>query len=192
MVHQAGDSDDAGLGNVYIEFVMDPPDHDHEGSMGPSSGQGPFARGERPDSVPGFFEDQWLPLTLRPVNPAEILQLLAATGLRRVPQAHGFMGGPPFDPDEEADEDDFFFAEQGAYRFRRNRRDRPSGDQFPEVPSENGQKLMASGVYGNNPHYLDTRRLRKKKLSNRLMWRELGLGGYSGQRRDTRSIFQVK
>ncbi|KAL1991303.1 hypothetical protein VTN49DRAFT_5295 [Thermomyces lanuginosus] len=166
-VNFVGDSDDAGLGNVYIEFVMDPSDHDHEGNSGPPPGQGAFAR----------------------VNPAEILQFLAATGLRRVPPSHAFMGGPSADPGDE-DEDEFFFGEQGAYRFRRHRRNRPSGNQFPEVPSENGQKLMASGVYGSNPHYLDTRRLRKKKLSNKLMWRELGVGGYSGQKRDTRSILQ--
>ncbi|KAK1964654.1 WD40 repeat-like protein [Colletotrichum sublineola] len=55
----------------------------------------------------------------------------------------------------------------------RRRRRRPSGEpsRFPKVPSEEGTKLMHSGVFGANEQ-----RAGKKQLARRILDRELGLG----------------
>ncbi|SPQ19587.1 e4e4a8ae-6b6b-444e-8ffa-13c3b82724e4 [Thermothielavioides terrestris] len=49
---------------------------------------------------------------------------------------------------------------------------------FPKVPSEEGRKLMQSGVFGT----YDRRQLKPKALARRLLDRELGLDGWSGQK----------
>jgi WD repeat-containing protein 23 len=122
------------------------------------------------------------------VTSAQILQLLGANGLRRILQQHGLLGATLGADDEDDDE---VYGAYGGHRFRRRRRNRPAGDVFPKVPSDNGTELMNSGLYGSNPYYVDVLKQRKKRLATKLMWRELGIGAAGAQKCDVRSVFQV-
>ncbi|GAB1312265.1 WD40-repeat-containing domain protein [Madurella fahalii] len=51
-------------------------------------------------------------------------------------------------------------------------------NKFPKVPSDEGRKLMESGAFGT----YDWREHNRKGLARRLLDRELGLGGRSGQK----------
>ncbi|KAL2161317.1 hypothetical protein VTH06DRAFT_8538 [Thermothelomyces fergusii] len=55
---------------------------------------------------------------------------------------------------------------------------RRSNKRFPKVPSEEGRKLMDSGVFGA----YDRRMPARKTLARRLLDRELGLNGSTGQK----------
>lgn len=68
---------------------------------------------------------------------------------------------------------------------------RPRREQFPKVPNEAGRELMGSGDFGNNSHYVDELKKRKKALATRLMWRELGIDVNGPRTRPTQSISQV-
>jgi WD repeat-containing protein 23 len=118
------------------------------------------------------------------VSPAQVLSLLNAGGLRRILQTHGLLGGGLLAGDDDDDEYGY-----GGYRFRRRR---TAGHAFPKVPSENGRALMNSGSYGNNLNHVDEQKKRKKTLATKLMWRELGIGTPSNQKRDVRTVFQVR
>ncbi|PGH26657.1 hypothetical protein AJ80_01603 [Polytolypa hystricis UAMH7299] len=109
-------------------------------------------------------------------NAAQIVRILGANGLRRILQSHGVLGS----------DDDWF----GYYRSRRRRRSRPEEDVFPKVPSDVGMELMRSGHYGTNPHFVDRLKHRKKRLTSRLMWRELASGTHGARLRDSRAISQ--
>ncbi len=74
--------------------------------------------------------------------------------------------------------------------FPPRRRPKPRGDRFPKVPSEAGQALMDSGTYGSNENFVDKRRKRKNNLSERLMWRRLGLDARGTCRRANRYLAQ--
>ncbi|KAF2747493.1 WD40 repeat-like protein [Sporormia fimetaria CBS 119925] len=60
---------------------------------------------------------------------------------------------------------------------------------FEKVPSEEGQKLMDSGLFGTTDRREDSIR-RKKKLQYRIMHRELGLGSHGRQRNENGLIKQ--
>ncbi|KAK0628659.1 WD40-repeat-containing domain protein [Bombardia bombarda] len=62
--------------------------------------------------------------------------------------------------------------------YSRRRRDYENPNRFPKVPSEEGRKLMESGVFGA----FDTREPDRKGLARRILDRELGLGGKSGRK----------
>lgn len=51
---------------------------------------------------------------------------------------------------------------------------------------------MDSGMYGANENFVDTRRRRKNNLSERLMWRRLGLDARGTSRRANRYLAQVR
>ncbi|GAD92291.1 WD repeat protein [Paecilomyces variotii No. 5] len=153
------DDDDGGLSNIQIEFTMDD-EHEHEGEN-----QEGAQRGTR-------------------VTSAQILQILGASGLRRILQSHGLDHGLGDD-----DDDDEYGWHFGLGRRRRRRQVAPE-DLYPKVPSDVGRELMMSGHYGNNPDYVDDLKKRKKRLATRLMWRELGIETGRAQRRTTQSIFQ--
>lgn len=131
-------------------------------------------------------------LTHLPATSAQILQLLGANGLRRILQTSGLLRGTLAADDDDDDDEEEYGLHYGRYPFRRRRRERPAGDIFPKVPSDVGTELMGSGLYGSNPHYVDRLKQRKKKLATKLMWRELGIGTTGAQKRDIRSIFQVR
>jgi WD repeat-containing protein 23 len=50
--------------------------------------------------------------------------------------------------------------------------------------------LMKSGLYGDQDDFMDIRRKRRRTVSERLMWRRLGLDGRSSMRRQNRLIAQ--
>ncbi|KAK4246693.1 WD40-repeat-containing domain protein [Corynascus novoguineensis] len=56
--------------------------------------------------------------------------------------------------------------------------ERSRNRRFPKVPSNEGRKLMDSGVFGT----YDRRMPARKALARRLLDRELGLGGWTGQK----------
>lgn len=111
---------------------------------------------------------------------AQLLNILAPTGLRQILRHHGLHNGPLGDTDED---EDF-----GIFSFRKRRHG--ASDEPPKVPSDVGTELMGSGDFGSNPHYADELRRRKNSLATKLMWRELGLD-MVGRHRQTRSISQV-
>lgn len=115
------------------------------------------------------------------------MQLLSHAGLRGMFTASNQgvttrSGGrrTHMDLDEEDDDDDDY----DPYG-RRQRRARRAfvGDRYPKVPSEEGQKLMASGVFGNNdrcdhsacgaPFEQGTQN-KRRRLARRMLDRELG------------------
>ena len=103
---------------------------------------------------------------------AQIMQLLGHAGLRRIFANHrGAVAGALRDDDDEDDLEDGY----GGLGTRRRRRARAGKMKYPPVPSEEGRKLMDGGTFGYNENYRDTLRQRKKRLSTRLMARELGL-----------------
>ncbi|KAK3336214.1 WD40-repeat-containing domain protein [Cercophora scortea] len=63
-------------------------------------------------------------------------------------------------------------AEEGDLWSTRRRRQPPDPNRFPKVPSEEGRKLMESGVFGA----FDAREPDRKRLARRILDRELGLG----------------
>jgi len=67
--------------------------------------------------------------------------------------------------------DDFDDDEDIGWGRRRRRRHHGGPSRFPKVPSDEGTKLMHSGVFGANEQRAD-----KKQLARRILDRELGLG----------------
>lgn len=109
--------------------------------------------------------------------------MLAPGGLRSVLHSHGWHTAQ-IGSDDSSDEDDF-----GSLRYRKwqSRNTEP-----PKIPSDAGTELMGSGDFGENSHYVDELRQRKKALETKLMWRELGLDEAGPKGRTTRSISQVR
>ncbi|KAI1629131.1 1-alkyl-2-acetylglycerophosphocholine esterase [Exophiala viscosa] len=94
------------------------------------------------------------------------------------------------DEDEDDDLTDDYERYGGLHGRRRRRRPKPAGDRFPKVPSDNGRALMNSGLYGTREDDVDIRRKRRRTVSERLMWRRLGLDARSSMRRQNRLIAQ--
>ncbi|KIV89378.1 hypothetical protein PV10_08951 [Exophiala mesophila] len=72
----------------------------------------------------------------------------------------------------------------------RRRRTIPGPDRWPKVPNEHGQHLMKTGIYGSKDHHVDIHRKRRKNVSERLMWRRLGVDARSSFRRQNNLIAQ--
>ena len=87
------------------------------------------------------------------------------------------------------DDDDEYVSGYGGFARRRGR-PKANGDKFPKIPSEQGKTLMDSGIYGCNEHFVDRRRKRKNNISERLLWRRLGLDARGSARRANRFIAQ--
>lgn len=88
---------------------------------------------------------------------------------------------------DQLDEDD---AERGypwARFLRRRRIVAKDPNRFPDVPSQNGQKLMSTGVFGSN----ETDRHKRKRYARRLLDRELGLGDLDERQRNNGLLAQV-
>lgn len=60
-------------------------------------------------------------------------------------------------------------------------------NRFPKVPSEEGIKLMRSGVFGANDYNFRS----KKRLATRMLERELALGNREDRIRNNALIAQV-
>ena len=116
------------------------------------------------------------------------MQLLGRAGLRRIFQTRG-VSNVTIGLGEDDEFDDGF----GFIGTRRSSRKQPrdNSDQLPKVPSEEGRKLMDSGIFGSNEYYKDVMRRRKRKLGRRLLSRELGISNdYSN--RANKMISQVQ
>lgn len=72
---------------------------------------------------------------------------------------------------------------------RRRRRTPKDPNRFPKVPSDEGLKLMRSGVFGANDYSFE--RGNKKPLIRRMLERELALGNREDWRRNNDLITQV-
>ncbi|ETI28270.1 hypothetical protein G647_00719 [Cladophialophora carrionii CBS 160.54] len=88
--------------------------------------------------------------------------------------------------DDDDDDEDYLY---GARR-RRARRPKPQGDRFPKVPSDAGRALMNLGTFGCRDSYLDIRRKRRRNVSERLLWRRLGLEARSTMKRQNNLMAQ--
>jgi WD repeat-containing protein 23 len=126
------------------------------------------------------------------VTRTQIAQILGHGGLRRLlaAQTGGRVGSVHVDNGDEDDEDediDNAFSWGGMGR-RRNRRNRPK-PELPPVPNPEGQKLMDSGIFGSNEYYRDILRKRNKRLSRRVLSRELG-GDPAQMKRDNQLMSQ--
>ncbi|KIX06224.1 uncharacterized protein Z518_04199 [Rhinocladiella mackenziei CBS 650.93] len=134
----------------------------------------------------------------RRIRPAQVTAadsrglLNVSAPLRQLLSRYRLLG--PSGRDLFADDDDDDDYEGPAYGIfggrRRRRRPKPAGDRFPKVPSENGKALMNSGNYGNRDEFVDIQRKRRRTVSERLMWRRLGLDARSSMRRQNRLIAQ--
>jgi WD repeat-containing protein 23 len=111
----------------------------------------------------------------------QILRLLGHSGLRNMLTSR--VGGQLFGADDSDDE------EAASHMWRRNPR-RKGAMEFEKVPSEEGQKLMASGTFGANERAVDSIQ-KKKKIASRLLRREMGLGSYGRQRARSSLLRQV-
>ena len=113
------------------------------------------------------------------------MQLLGHAGLRQLLAQHRTA----VDDDDGDDDDDMDYI--GRLGSRRRRRPKCGKNQFPKIPSEEGQKLMDAGVFGTSVYYRDRRSKTKTKLSKKLLSRELG--NDRGQTtRSTGAITQVR
>ena len=96
------------------------------------------------------------------------MQLLGHAGVRQLLAQHRTAA--------DDDEDDVM-GSIGRLRSRRNRGPKITKNQHFKVPSEEGQRLMNSGVFGSNTYYRDRRLKSKRKLSRKILSRELGTDG---------------
>lgn len=126
------------------------------------------------------------------VSQQQIMQLLSQAGLRGIfAPAGGGIGATTRSRgqrqhvalDEEDDDDDDGDYHPFGRSFRRTRR-RVSGDRYPKVPSEEGQKLMASGTFGVNDRcshtacgepFAQSTHNKRRRLARRMFDRELGV-----------------
>lgn len=60
-------------------------------------------------------------------------------------------------------------------------------NRFPKVPSEEGRKLMQSGVFGSNDYDIRP----KKQIARRILEREIGMGDRMQRKRDHGVLAQV-
>ncbi|EXJ92446.1 hypothetical protein A1O3_00997 [Capronia epimyces CBS 606.96] len=138
-------------------------------------------------------------MDLEIVTTADIRGLLNASApLRQLILSRYRLLGPSgrdlFGDDDDEDDDDDDILEgptYGSFHGRRRRQQpKPPGDRFPKVPSDKGRALMNSGLYGSRDDFVDLLRKRRRTVSERLMWRRLGLDGRSSMRRQNRLIAQ--
>lgn len=91
------------------------------------------------------------------------------------------LGNILFQDDGDDDDEDYL------YRARSRRQRRLDPDRFPKVPSEEGTKLMHSGVFGSS----DWKTRSKKQLARRVLDRELGLGDRISRKMNQEAMAQV-
>ncbi|OAQ94277.1 WD repeat protein [Purpureocillium lilacinum] len=82
-----------------------------------------------------------------------------------------------------ADDEEGFMSMWGS----RRRRQAKDPNRFPTVPSEEGIKLMRSGAFGANDYDLHA----KKRISRRMLERELGLGDREQRKRNSDIVTQT-
>ncbi|KAI4259515.1 MAG: hypothetical protein LQ352_000702 [Teloschistes flavicans] len=157
------DADD-GLSGVEIDFSANDDENVEEDETGLETG---VTGTERPlnNSVPvGRIQ----------VTHNQIMRLFGHAGLRDLFTNHrSGDSGNLSDDDDDSD---------NGYGNRRRRRGKASKGRYPAVPSEEGERLMAAGTFGESEHFEDKLRNRKRRLATRLMYRELGTSPYAPNR----------
>ena len=123
---------------------------------------------------------------------AQLLEILRTNAPFRQLLTRQVINGRSIDTgDEEDNGDDDDNAGYGGFGSRRRARPKNLENRFPKVPSEEGRALMTSGIYGSRDHFSDIRRRRKTNVSERLMWRRLGMEPRGSYGRANRLISQV-
>lgn len=133
-------------------------------------------------------DDGSLTADFHPVSSLQLVQMLGVTGLNQILARGGFLSRSRRN---DNDDDEDLQEGYGGLGSRRRRKSRAVENQYPEVPNIEGQKMMASGTYGNHDHYLDARLQRKKNIATRIMYRELGLGTPGFQNSENMLMAQV-
>jgi len=113
----------------------------------------------------------------------ELLQLISQTGFRRIFYSPRGTRGRGEDDDNDEDDDSYHPGSRSRAQARRPH------VPFPKIPSEEGRALMASGTFGTNER-LESTILPRKKLSRKILERELGSGSFGRQRNINRLAFQ--
>ncbi|KAI9703290.1 MAG: hypothetical protein M1836_007856 [Candelina mexicana] len=164
------------LGGVDIEFAMD----EAANSAGDED-EGERTETEATATIPGIAR------RVLPITPTQIRQLLGQYGLDRIYVQHaGAARGIPADADGGG-----LLGGFGGLGALRRRRPKPgSGNSYPKVPSEVGQKLMDSGEFGVNDGYKRNPKRRSTKLFRKLLSRELGLESGGRERTANRRLVQ--
>ena len=86
--------------------------------------------------------------------------------------------------EEDAGEDGLPFG-----RFTRRRRREPKDpNRFPKVPSDEGSRLMRTGLFGASDYDRRTR----KRLARRMLERELSIGDFDQRKRNNDLLTQVR
>ena len=93
--------------------------------------------------------------------------------------------------DDDDDDDDGLDGGYGFLGARLRRRSKQPKSKPPPVPSEEGRKLMDSGLFGSKENYQDVLKKRKPQLHRRLMARELGIDAVQSKR-ENKMISQVE
>ena len=177
---------------MQIEFIAgDSNAEDEEGDQTETEGpaQGTAGAESRTTTCGNdLFHSELHWLTSSIVTMEQINQVLGQHGpLRRLLMSHYRLVNRR---DQDEDDEDYSLG-YGGFSNRRRRKPKAGGNRFPKVPSEQGRALMASGIYGGRDNFTDVRRKRKTNVSERLMWRQLGLDPRSSTRRANRLIAQV-
>ena len=118
-------------------------------------------------------------------GPSQIMQLIGHAGLRQLLAQHRTTRNAV--DDEDDDDIEYGFGNLGR---RRRRKTKDGKVEFPKVPSEEGQRLMDTGVFGTSQYYRDRQSKRKTKLPRKLLSREMG-NDRSQTTRSTAAIVQV-
>ena len=116
------------------------------------------------------------------VSASRLLNLLSANPLRDILNLDTWQGGTVGEDSDDLGD---------VFRRRRRIGRRPTENNYPKPPSEEGTRLMGSGLFGSNPYYVDELKKRKRAIATRLMWRELGVYPDGVRKRERRSIAQV-
>ncbi|KAK5069750.1 hypothetical protein LTS08_006687 [Lithohypha guttulata] len=110
-------------------------------------------------------------------------------GLQRILAGGNYRIVTYGDDNEDEDEDD---GEYYPHRYHRRRRAKRNLDpnRFPKIPNETGRKLMQSGYFGGVDTCTERICQRKRSVSERLLWRRLGIEPRSTARRHNQLIAQ--
>lgn len=114
------------------------------------------------------------------------MRILANSELGRL-----FFHANPQDDFDDEDDEDF----NPVWR-RRRRRPKPDPNRFPKVPSDEGTRLMESGTFGTSDIQDSSEDIRtspgsKKRLTTRILERELATESYTRQKMNQRLMAQV-
>lgn len=116
----------------------------------------------------------------------QVMRILANSELGRL-----FFHANPQDDFDDEDDEDF----NPVWR-RRRRRPKPDPNRFPKVPSDEGTRLMESGTFGTSDIQDSTTDIRtspgsRKRLTSRILDRELATENYTRQKMNQRLMAQV-